>query len=188
MYSRHPVLSEKEKKMKKMVMMTAVLLVAGMAQAAAVVWNTGKLYTPGPDGSFGGEINASTDLYFATVTFFLDAGGSAGGQITGVTGITDSTSVALSDALNGTTSGYEFAVSTKYWAQVSIVSAAIDGNYYSMTSALVELTIPGVGSGSVNFSSSLPTRWEVTPVPEPTGMALLALGIAAVGLRRRFRK
>jgi len=28
----------------------------------------------------------------------------------------------------------------------------------------------------------------VTPVPEPTGMALLALGVAAIGLRRKFRK
>jgi len=30
--------------------------------------------------------------------------------------------------------------------------------------------------------------YNYTVIPEPTAMALLALGAAAVGLRRRFRK
>ena len=54
-------------------------------------------------------------------------------------------------------------------------------------------------TGTLNFSTTW-ANWQgmgqigtgswqpVIPVPEPTAMALVALGAAAVGLRRRFRK
>ena len=174
--------------MKKMMMLVGVLLVAGMAQAAAVSWNTGRLYTPNADGSFGGEVNATTDQYLATVYFFVDNAGIAGEQIAGILGNTDNTTPAVTDALNGTTSGYDFAANTTYWAQVYITSLPASGTYYTMTSTLTSFTIPGTGNGSINFTSvgALPSQWTV--VPEPTSMALLALGVSAIGLRRRFRK
>ena len=174
--------------MKKMIIMIAVLLVAGMSQAAAVAWNTGKIYTPNPDGSFGGEINTTDGAYLATVYFFVDNVGSAGAEISGLSGVTDTTSASLSDAFNGTTSGYDFAVGSTYWAQVVVTSLPASGTYYTMTSDVVSFSIPGTGNGSINFTTAggMPTEWTV--VPEPTSMALLAFGVAALGLRRRFRK
>ncbi len=179
-------LRESENNMKKLMMTVVILLMAGMAQAAAVTWSTGKLYTPTPGtGVFGGEVNATDGAYLATVTFFLDNAGAPGVEITGLSGITDTTTVAVSDALTGVTSGYEFAPGVTYWAQVFVTSLPASGTYYTMESAIISFTIPGTGSGNAPFASAMPSQWTV--VPEPTSMALLALGAAALGLRRRSR-
>jgi hypothetical protein len=57
-----------------------------------------------------------------------------------------------------------------------------------MTSGLASSTVPGTGDGVLNFTTAgaMPSQW--TAVPEPTSMALLALGAAALGLRRKLRK
>lgn len=44
------------------------------------------------------------------------------------------------------------------------------------------------GVASSGFAQLPSTLITLAPVPEPTAMALLALGAAAMGLRRRFRK
>jgi len=64
-------------------------------------------------------------------------------------------------------------------------------------SARIGGTLPGAGGAATEFNPtwgnwggagvSGSTTW-MPIIPEPTAMALLALGAAAVGLRRRFRK
>lgn len=188
--------------MKKMMMVMALMLVAGMSQAATVLWSTGAIRVPTApwtDGSFGAAAGATSGQYLATVSFFLDNAGVKGALIGTVTGNTDTSTAAGSSVLNGTTGGFSFTASTKYWASVVITTTpgilgAGVGEYWKQESTAAQFTEAAVGSASINFltgsqiggSNLLPAKW--TYVPEPTSMALLAFGSALIGLRRKFRK
>jgi len=173
--------------MKKMMVIMAAVVCASFAQAAAVSWNTGAIKSPNPDGSFGPNVGATTGQYLATIYLFADAGGTAGEAITLTGGFTDN-STGVTSTLSGQTTGYDFLAGGTYWARVIVNSLPAEGTYYTMTSDIVSFTIPGTGNPLLNFTTAgaMPSQWTV--VPEPTSMALLALGVSAIGLRRRFRK
>lgn len=167
-----------------------MVLAATLSQAAAVNWNSGTIYTPTPPtGTFGAAVGSGS-LYTAVVLFYVDNAGTPGSQILGLTGTTDTTTSAAS-ALNGT-AGNSFVVSTVYWAQLFVTSN--DGKW-KMTSELSNFTSKGTGDSTINFltgvgfstvSNKMPTQW--TPVPEPGTFALMGIGLAVLGLRRRFMK
>jgi len=178
--------------MKKLMMTTAALaLMAGFAQAATVQWSSGIIQDP----VTGINIGSTTDAYLAQVWFYTDALGTpfaAGGTLT------DNTSTALS-VFNGSTASTFTGGSPAgtYYAQMIITSA--DG-LWRMDSGIVALgAFPnepgaltvyfGTGQGTAAGTaggSTFTEGWEA--IPEPTSMALLAIGVAAIGLRRRFRK
>jgi len=169
--------------MKKLMMMLAFVLVAGMSQAAAIKWSTGTIYTPGVGGVFGAPVGTTTGQYLAMVYFYTDSGGLNGITLTG--GNTDSsTASAFGSVLNSATVGYTFLAST-YYGKVVVTST--DGQW-AMNSSLATMSMPGNGDLTANFTDlgAMPSQW--TAVPEPTSMALLALGAAALGLRRKLRK
>lgn len=168
--------------MKKILMTLAVVLVAGMTQAAAVQWNSGVIQAPAADGSFNGNIKGTNGKYLASVLFFSDAAGTIA-----IAGVANTTSVIsnFGSQFAGTTSD-SFTANNAYWAQMVITTTDNVGPvYYQMTSSLVAFTAPGTGSAGINFTTlqAMPGQWTV--VPEPTSMALLALGIVALGLRRK---
>ncbi len=185
--------------MKKMMLVMALMLVAGTSQAANVLWSTGVIKTPTlGTGVFGANAGTTANLYIAVVSFYLDNAGVQGDLIGTVTGNTDNTPAAGTAVLNGTTATFNFLPSTKYWASVLVTSTVNTGggvgDYWKMQSGVGQFTEAGSGNVSINFltgsqlggANLMPTKWEF--VPEPTSMALLALGAAVLGLRRRNRK
>jgi hypothetical protein len=175
-------------------MTAAVALIAGYSQAVAVTWSSGAVLSP----LTGAVIGTTTGSYLAQIFFYNDAGGTtpyaAGGTLT-------DTSSSATSALNATT-GTGFAPGT-YYAQMVITTTypGKDTTQYTLTSSIRAFTVVSTvsnyninmttGTGLAGGGNSFPKGgdnygWE--PVPEPTSIALLVLGVTAIGLRRRLRK
>ena len=167
--------------MKKIMVMMAAAAIAGIAQAAAVQWNSGT-YSNGFTGPDGENLKGST-AYTAICYFYSDAAGS---------NLLGSDTMASANAMTGaytkTYSGYDFAANQTYYTKLVISSDA-----KVRESEIGSFTMPLNGNTSINFTTgagfaSSGSQWSASGwqnVPEPTSGLLLLMGVAGLALRRR---
>jgi len=166
--------------MKKLLIVAAALMTAGIASAATVQW----------------QISAASAAEGADVYLVLTA--DVPSEITDLSDITDAafasgtitksgrnyiakgtTEVASLDA--GSTSGY-----TYYFIDTASSSYLVGGTGTVAAYGPTDSAIAASNAGNSNYTAPGGAGWtKVQAVPEPTTLALLALGLAAVGLKRK---
>ncbi len=180
--------------MKKMITLVAVLSMVCAASAATITWKSGTLKAPNADGTFsneGIESNASGvymlvslddyNKYSAMSTEELYAE-YTGGKINATETVSGQTQW-ISHTYNKTTST-DFADGSTAYVVAIYTTTANDTDYY-ITNVGYSTFSDGTANneGSSNLGTSV-GKW--TAVPEPTTVALLAIGMAALGLRRKI--
>jgi hypothetical protein len=181
--------------MKKMLTFAAILFAVVGAQAASITWGSNWVYSyRSPDAGdawYNGGTVAGTAWLVLLASSDTSAISVSGGVLTAGAG---NSQAGASGNMAGSLGAPTFS------AGVSGTS----GNWYTMVVWDSDTSLWGVGTaqqitmagelgletGAAQFSNALgyANLGEFALVPEPTSLAFLALGAAALGLRRKFRK
>ena len=169
--------------MKKLITACAAVMMAVVANAAAVSWNSGT-YAQGftnPDGE-----KMTTAMNFdLVVSVFSDAAGT-----TLVTSKNSKTVSAMTGAISAVTDDVLDGDKTYY------IQAVISDGTNASTTDIYAFTTPTTGNAIVNFTTgggltgATGNTWGAwgpagTPEPEPTSALMMLFGLAGLALRRK---
>ena len=191
--------------MKKMMMIAAGIMLAACLQAATLQWGvSGSLFaSQGAQNDGDGWALPGTQVMLvyngnAGSTFDGTWNGSAW-EFNGTSTLVDSMTTTAADYGNGNAKRTISGVDMTYlgntfttWEQMNSMSftvITVAGGYYNFANVTTVgfSTATGMsGSGSAFFSGALDAA--LLPIPEPTSMALLGIGVAVFALRRRAKK
>lgn len=177
--------------MKKVVYALMAVLFAGFCQAAQINWVVTGINTPTKDGDVWkntGSALEGAQLYLFQVDQVAQssvADAILGGTFSSVSGSAIDNGASNGSGVKLLKAAGNYSAPDSFDFYVVAFASTTDGDFF-MVSETKSVTWTGAANQMANWALPATAEWQV--IPEPTSMALLALGVAAVGLRRRFRK
>lgn len=181
--------------MKKMMLMMAVVVLAMATNAATLTWSMTGLKAPvdsvlpGLDPTF-----SAVNLVGAVGYVFVGAQDTAalkaaidGGKFTGAGNLWTATTSAAGGITKTTLGAFANQDVTLYSVVFNGPTIAASTMYMISSDYTQHFLLANLTYQFTTANGRMPGVWT-TIVPEPTSMALLAIGVAALGLRRKNRK
>jgi len=185
--------------MKKMMMILIAVSAVTMAQATSVSWSAiGATDALKFNGGVSFSTGASSETSSLTAYYMLV---SSAGSLTIAGGRTEAAGFDVAFALGQTSTSTGAAGriaapsarvvdndpgGTAYFARVFVTVGGQD--YFFDSASWTSVGGPATVQENLSWVGKGGTQTWTAVVPEPTSMALLALGVAAIGLRRKNRK
>ena len=165
--------------MKKLLIIATAVVLAGLTQAATVQWQVGGSAASAGQTAYlvltskvPAEITSLSDI---TSKAFASGEIKKDGRVYNAKGTTD-----VADVGAGSSAGYTiFFVDSASNSYLNGGTGTVTG--YGPTDPQVVAT-----ASTANYTAPGGTGWTPIAVPEPTTVALLALGLAALGLKRKI--